>query len=199
MGLNCLVCGAKDIRDITHKDAETGFPCNGKLGRDDLVYWRHVVNDGVVHPWEEQPEVQPPTLTGLMNFLRTQIVDNGPFVLEPDYGFGNKPIFKYGDRNQYRLTQFPTPAELRELDKWNTPATDLNIPQPASHTFAYFVHYSYSNLLGGVLGEGNTSIFSVDRITSIDRVRSIEATICATHYDPRIHKVMLLNWKEFDK
>jgi hypothetical protein len=35
------------------------------------IKYRRVINDACAFPWEEMPEIQPPTLQGLADYLKT--------------------------------------------------------------------------------------------------------------------------------
>lgn len=82
-----------------------------------VIRYRTVVNDLHVWPWEDMPEVQPPTLTGLINYLQKKCGIN-PEPLAPDAWRGEGFAVRYGLRKQFWLPNCPTQDELDLMKLW---------------------------------------------------------------------------------
>lgn len=95
--------------------------------KDKIIYYRTVVNDAVCHPWESMPEVQPATLTGLINYLR-EVCNISPEPLNIAATWSNDIILSYGMRKQFSLPVAPTEDELSLLEKWNELKTNESCP-----------------------------------------------------------------------
>jgi hypothetical protein len=83
-----------------------------------IIKYRTVINDAAVWPWEDMPEVQPATLTGLINYLR-QTCGINPEPLEPDAWRSEGYAVRYGYHKQFWLPVYPTDAELELMVSWH--------------------------------------------------------------------------------
>lgn len=101
-----------------------------------IVQFRVVVNDLMCWAWEDMPEVQPATLTGLIYYLRTTC-GIAPEPLEPDNGFGDfsNPMnghgpytVRYGLRKQFRLPVRPTEEEFELMAHWHEVPKQVGCP-----------------------------------------------------------------------
>lgn len=91
-----------------------------------IVQYRTVVNDAMVHAWEPMPEVQPPTLTGLIAYLRLCKWD--PEALTLERLRDGAMIANVGMRKQFFLPTEPTEAEVQIIDAWAAPAENECCP-----------------------------------------------------------------------
>jgi hypothetical protein len=96
-----------------------------------IVNFRKVVNDAMVHPWEHMPEVQPPTVTGLIAYLK--ICHWDPHALRADGWRGDGYVLKYGNHRQFWLPIHATPEEQELLESFLKEPND-EIPCPFCKT-----------------------------------------------------------------
>lgn len=88
-----------------------------------VINYRTVVNDAHCHPWEPMPEVQPPTVTRLIEYLRQECGIN-PEPLKVEHTFSGKFILRYGLRKQFLFPSPPTTEELQLIEDFHkTPDT----------------------------------------------------------------------------
>lgn len=92
-----------------------------------IIYYRTVVNDAVAHAWEAMPEVQPPTLAGLITYLEVTC-GIAPYPLNVAFTFDNAPMLSYGQHRQFKLPQHITDNELKLLEYFNAPVTGVPCP-----------------------------------------------------------------------
>jgi len=83
------------------------------------IKYRTVVNDAACWPWEPMPEINPPTLTGLINYLERDCAIN-PEPLEPDGWRGEGYVVRYGYHKQFWLPQEPTSEEIERMKSWHS-------------------------------------------------------------------------------
>lgn len=82
-----------------------------------IVRFRVVINDACCRPWENMPEVQPPTYSGLRDYLRKVCsIDPRPLAVTSTFG-DTGCVLSYGERKQFWLPIKPTPDELAEMER----------------------------------------------------------------------------------
>jgi hypothetical protein len=84
------------------------------LTETEPVRYRTVINDAACLPWEGMPEIRPPTLIGLVDFLKTCPGWDWKRLV-PGTGFDNghgRFLVDYGDRAQFLL-----PSAITENDE----------------------------------------------------------------------------------
>jgi len=81
---------------------------------DKVILFRSVLNDAVCSPWEDMPEVQPPTLKGLVEYLKTcQGWDYRQLSLK--YQGFDKHQVSYGARKLFWIPTIPKEKDFTWL------------------------------------------------------------------------------------
>jgi len=81
----------------------------------EIIKYRTVVNDAVCLSWEDMPEIQPPTLVGLVDFLK-KCPDWDWTKIVLGTGF-DKGLVDYGYRAQFKMPLAITRNDLIWFEK----------------------------------------------------------------------------------
>lgn len=86
------------------------------MNNNTIIHYRRVVNDAVVYPWEEMPEIYPPTLYGLVEFIKT--CPGWDYrLLSLEHQGWNKHQVSYGPRALFWIPEIPNPDCFIWLDQ----------------------------------------------------------------------------------
>jgi hypothetical protein len=101
-----------------------------------MVRYRRVVNDAVVGPWEDMPEVIPPTLKGLCGFI--ELCPGWDIKKFEGIRTRDRRIINYGDRSQFMIDEEISEEDLIWLAKekvgyMHTISNDIDFEQKLSH------------------------------------------------------------------
>lgn len=80
-----------------------------------MIRHRKVVNDAVVTPWEDMPEISPPTLKGLYAFINKCPGWDSNNLIGCHSRDGR--VIDYGDRSQFLFDEVVSKEDLLWLDK----------------------------------------------------------------------------------
>lgn len=96
-------------------------------GDEICIQFRVVVNDAVCRPWEPMPEVQPPTFSALVKYLREACgIDPRPLDVARTHGSGT--MLSYGERKQFWLPTKLTDDDVRQMEEWHSVPPDVACP-----------------------------------------------------------------------
>jgi hypothetical protein len=90
------------------------------------INYRRVVNDAACWPWEPMPEVQPPTLTALVDYLKTCRWDHT--AIQQDAWRGDGWAVRFGMRQQFYIPGEPSVEDLALLAKLDEEPASLPCP-----------------------------------------------------------------------
>jgi hypothetical protein len=95
---------------------------------ESCIRYRTVVNDAVCHPWQDMPEVQPPTYQGLVKYLK-EVCGIDPRPLRATGTFeGNGHYLSYGERKQFYLPGLLASADIEEMERWHAVPENVRCP-----------------------------------------------------------------------
>lgn len=98
--------------------------------RTDCIRFRVVVNDAVCRPWENMPEVQPPTFAALVQYLQgVCAIDPRPLEVAGmfDNGRGGSYL-SYGERKQFWLPTPLTADDVAQMETWRRIPESMTCP-----------------------------------------------------------------------
>jgi len=91
--------------------------------KKDIVSYRKVITDAQVWPWESMPEVQPPTLRGLVEYLKTCPGWDFRRLSTKHAGWESR-VVSYGMRSQFYLSVVPSREDLKWLEELRNKDTE---------------------------------------------------------------------------
>lgn len=95
------------------------------------VRFRNIQSDAVVGPWTDMPEVQPPTLTGLIRHMdKYPDQEWDKTALWGDGWMGSGTALKYGPHHQFYL-----PTELTEEEQERLRTRNFEVPPELEYQY----------------------------------------------------------------
>ena len=88
-----------------------------------IISYRTVLNDAVACPWEPMPEVQPPTLRGLVEYLKKCPGWDYKILSREHRGWDEHQI-SHGARKSFWLPEVPNEEDAEWLDASNKDELD---------------------------------------------------------------------------
>jgi hypothetical protein len=101
-----------------------------------IVRYRYlsIINNKPVGPWLDMPEVQPPTVTGLMDFLRSknEIPESLQIMRHPFIENLTGTYLDYGPCKLFRIPVKINQQEIELLENWNKQNDDMKMANKES-------------------------------------------------------------------